>query len=525
MLKSDRQAAAWATGAAVALIAQQIASKACRDALFLSHFGAEQLPFMMGGAALLSIVCVLALARAFSRRGPAYVVPRALSLSGAIFLVEWLLLTHHPGLAAVCIYLHVATFGAVAISGFWSVVTERFDPHTAKASISRISSGAVFGGILGGILADRVTATLGLELLLPMMAILSWLGGSLIRAMGAPVRRSFENVAQAHGSNPSMLTREPYLRNLGLMAILVAASTTLLDYAFKAEAAEAFTERSALVSFFALFYTLSGVITFGVQTAFCRRILQHLGIGASLALLPLTVLAGGLLGTAWTRLWTVTLVRGAESVLTHSIYRSAYEPLFAPVSQNMKRPTKALIDVGCSRLGDAIGSAAVLAILFFSPEHGNSISILAATVASTVALIFIRRLNLGYIRLLIRQLRTGSLRLYRPRLSGQGHVTTQASPQHTPTLARLGLWVEPETARLVLRAAKSGDQALRGCALELLDQTVPAALRAEVAALSAPGSLIADKPTVRAVDELLSSMMSLRPSGNATEAPSAHVSL
>ena len=45
----------------------------------------------------------------------------------------------------------LATFGAVLISGFWSVVNERFDPHTAKQVVGRIAAGATVGGLLGGV--------------------------------------------------------------------------------------------------------------------------------------------------------------------------------------------------------------------------------------------------------------------------------------------------------------------------------------------------------------------------------------
>ena len=50
----------------------------------------------------------------------------------------------------------MAIFGAVLISGFWSVVNERFDPHTAKQTIARVAAAATLGGVLGGLAAGKI---------------------------------------------------------------------------------------------------------------------------------------------------------------------------------------------------------------------------------------------------------------------------------------------------------------------------------------------------------------------------------
>jgi len=59
---------------ATLLLALQIAGKAIRDTLFLSHFPATDLPKAMGLAALLSIATVLLVSRLMSTHGPAKVM-------------------------------------------------------------------------------------------------------------------------------------------------------------------------------------------------------------------------------------------------------------------------------------------------------------------------------------------------------------------------------------------------------------------------------------------------------------------
>ena len=47
---------------------------------------------------------------------------------------------------------------AAAVSAFWSLLNERFDPHSAKALMARVAAAAAFGGLAGGVGAERVAA-------------------------------------------------------------------------------------------------------------------------------------------------------------------------------------------------------------------------------------------------------------------------------------------------------------------------------------------------------------------------------
>jgi hypothetical protein len=65
--------------AAGALIAQQVAGRATRDALFLSTFDVSRLPLVMIVAAGVSALAVLGFSAALSRRPPARVLPLAVA--------------------------------------------------------------------------------------------------------------------------------------------------------------------------------------------------------------------------------------------------------------------------------------------------------------------------------------------------------------------------------------------------------------------------------------------------------------
>src|SRR4030081_1055584 len=72
-----------------ALIAQQVAGRAPRDALFLSTFPVSSLPVVMIAAAVVSALAVLAFSAALSRRSPAQVVPVTIAAGTGVLLGAW----------------------------------------------------------------------------------------------------------------------------------------------------------------------------------------------------------------------------------------------------------------------------------------------------------------------------------------------------------------------------------------------------------------------------------------------------
>src|SRR5690606_13032232 len=158
---------------ALLMIVQQIGAKTTRDTFFLSHHPASELPMVMIGAAVLSLVGALTFSRVLQRVGPTRAVPVAYALHAAAFAGEWWFAAEHPFVVSIVVYLHMGALGPVIISGFWSLVNEQFDPHTAKKVVSRIAASAAFGGVLGGVASERVIATFDLTSMLPALAIVT----------------------------------------------------------------------------------------------------------------------------------------------------------------------------------------------------------------------------------------------------------------------------------------------------------------------------------------------------------------
>src|SRR5688572_13892393 len=121
----------------------------------------------MSAAAVLSLAAVIASSRAMTRWPPARVVPAALAASAVLLVLEWLLSMASARAAAVALYFHVAVFGATLVSGFWLLLGERLDPHSAKRALGPVGAGANAGAIAGGAIAWFAGREMGTAGMLP----------------------------------------------------------------------------------------------------------------------------------------------------------------------------------------------------------------------------------------------------------------------------------------------------------------------------------------------------------------------
>ncbi|WP_437925536.1 hypothetical protein WMF37_41815 [Sorangium sp. So ce291] len=419
-----------------AMIAQQVAGRATRDALFLASFGAADVPKVMAAGAALSFAAVLLISRALLQLSPARVVPATFAASSVLLALEWALALRAPGAAALVFYLHVAVFGATLISAFWSLVNERFDPHTARHSMGRIAGGGTLGGVVGGLFAwrasqlmDAPTMLLALAGASALAALTTYLlGGSLSLASSSAGAAAATGAAAAVGaaageevradpgagasaSGLGALRENSHLRDLAVLVGLGAVSGALFDVALSAEAAASMTDRNELLSFFALFHLSVSLLSFLVQSLAATFSLDRLGLAATIGILPAAVLASSLSIVVAPRLWAASIVRATEAVLRNSLFRSGYELLYTPLAPDQKRSIKTLIDVGFDRIGTAAGSGLAMVLLLLSPGGSLPLLLGLGTAAAGVTLLFTPRLHRGYVAALEGSLRSGAVSL------------------------------------------------------------------------------------------------------------------
>lgn len=512
---ASRRFAAVAMACAAVIMGYQVASRATRDALFLSSYDPRSLPLMVAAASLLSIAGAFAGARLLSRAGPARVIPAAFAVSGLLTLAEWLLAAWRPALGSVVVYLHVTAVSPVLLSGFWSIVSERFDPRSARRELGRIAALGTLGGLAGGLLAERSASWLGVTGTLAVLALLQFGCAWLLRTVPGSRGRG---VAAGTGAELAglralrHLAATSYLRNLALLVLGSSVSAALLDYLFKAQSAAAAGGGAPLVRWFAVFYAGVALLTFAIQALFTRAALGRAGLAPSIGALPGAVALGGVASALVPGPWSIAFVRGLEAVLRGSLFRSGYEVLYSPIPPGEKRGTKAIVDVGFDRLGDMAG-AGLVAIALLLPATATTPALLALAVAFALAtLALVARLQRGYVSSLEAGLRAGADRheahdepdwTLAHTLSGPLDFAPTPTPAPVPGGAPATPSAPGPGRARVPAPAEWPDDALTAALVELRSGDA-ARVRASLAAAPLPPGLVAQGIELLAWDEVAS---------------------
>jgi len=473
--------------AAALLMLHQLAGKAARDGYFLTWFGPARLPEMIAAAAAFALVASYLGARLFAWQGPARSLPWLFFSSGVLQIGEWLLLPVQPRTAAVLVYLHMFGVGAVLLSGFWSLLSEEFDPREAKRTIGRISAAGTAGALAGGILAERIVWWFQADSLMLMLSVVHI-------ACGAVLLRLVRSSSVAEGRRGRLEpppARAPagevrYLRTLTALVMLSALAAALLDVAFKFSAVHRFGQGPELVRFFALFYTGVSVLTLLLQSLGSNRALELLGLGKTMACLPTAAAAGSLLSLLFPGVNLLSAVRGAEASVRGSLFKSGYEVCFTPLPAAQKRRVKTIIDVGGERAGDFTGSLIAKLILQFAATPPIAWMLAAAAAFSAGALLLTRVVDQAYVKALARSLLSRGAELD---LHGSLDLTTRTVLSRSSYFGAPSAPPPREPEEPEAPPDFSGDPALFQVAR--LRSRDPAALRGAVAAADAAHPLVA----------------------------------
>jgi hypothetical protein len=389
-MTSDKQRGlAWlATISALLVVASFMAAKAARDATLLAHYSIRSLPLFVGLSAVLSLPLIIVAGKLMVKYGPHKLVPAMNAVSGAVALGEYMTMGSFPRVTAVVVFFHLSTASAVLVSGFWSIVNERFDIHNAKRHIGRIGMGATLGGILGGVIAERTAVYFRPDTILLVLAVMQGVCAVSLWAFGhgtAKHEASATPATESTWSGLATVTKSHLLRRAGLVVVITAIAAGALDYVFKADIVHG-GSKSDLLRSLALFYTVTNVITAIVQVALCGPVLAFLGVPRSVSTLPYTVAGFGILSMLIKVPTMATVARGAELVTRNSIYRAGYELLYAPLPPDQKRPTKVVLDVGADKLGDILAAQLVGAIVYSVADARTGL-LLAAAIAGGLGIL------------------------------------------------------------------------------------------------------------------------------------------
>jgi AAA family ATP:ADP antiporter len=270
-----------------------------------------------------------------------------------------------PAVVARAFFIWVSVFNLFAVSLFWSLMTDLLRPEQAGRLFGLISAGGSCGALAGPSLTALLAVPLGTANLLivscgffglALVCIHALIRGAASDGSGKARRSSEEPGEQIGGTTWSGLVkilRSPYL--LGIVAYVVLHSV-LFGFVYLELArvvAETYSDSAQRTSLFAQMDLTVNVITLLGQLFVVAKLVEKLGVGSALALLPALGLAGfiaiGLAPTLPMLMAFQVLRRAAD----YAIARPAREMLFTVLTREAKYKSKNFIDTVVFRGGDA----------------------------------------------------------------------------------------------------------------------------------------------------------------------------
>ncbi len=351
-----------------------------RDAMGIAG-GVRQLEWLIlvtAGAMLIAAPIYAWAVRRYPRRR---FVPLAMRLFALVLLGFFglFLMTGTSGEVAVwpgrIFYVWVSVYNLFIVSIFWSVMSDCFHLEPSKRLFGLISIGGTLGAICGSAVMGTLTQWE------PLFGVGMPVWAMLISAASLEISaRCFGEIDRAHPAEdqhheivPSLWSgvtatlRSPYL--LGICAYITLSSVvwTLLYIEQGRIVASHVAADGSRIALFARIDVAYNTLALAMQLFIAGRVMNKLGVGFALALLPaigavgflmLPVLSGSdsvVLGYAPV-IWGLVIFQVVRRAVQYGLSKPARSTLFTVVGRDERYKAKCFIDTYVYRTGDAAGA-------------------------------------------------------------------------------------------------------------------------------------------------------------------------
>jgi len=273
-------------------------------------------------------------------------------------------------------YAWLSAINLFVNSLFWAFMVDIFSVDQGKRIFAFVGIGGTVGALVGG-WATSVISGLTESVYLPaglMLTGAAFFGASiavmltldrvavgsehsrLATASDATITQSGEPIGGSFWDGATAVMKSPYLLGIAIFIVFLAISNTLIYFTqanIILENTDTFSQR---VGGFAQFDALAQGATLITQIFITTRVIKRLGIGWTLAILPLVTVAGFAVLAIWPVYGVMAIFQALHRATRYAISRPARETLFSVVSPAEKYKAKPMIDVFLYRSGDVAGA-------------------------------------------------------------------------------------------------------------------------------------------------------------------------
>jgi AAA family ATP:ADP antiporter len=278
-------------------------------------------------------------------------------------------------------------------------MSDCFDNSQGKRLFSFIAVGSSIGGISGSALTAILAVKLPVFSLLLLacipLEVASWCARALHRrfdtgAVAIP-GESGRKIAGNAWSGMRAVFASPYLLGIAAFIALMTFVSTMLYFQQASLVAEAFANRGERTAFYALVDVVVNVLTIVFQVYLTARIIRWLGVGITLAIVPLVMTLGFVALGLYPTLLVLVVVHVIYRAGRYGLTKPAREILWTVLDRQAKYKSKPFLDAAVYRGGDLLSGWIYTGLT----AVGLSIGAIALTAAPVAAIWATLALRLG----------------------------------------------------------------------------------------------------------------------------------
>ena len=366
----ELRAVAWSFLYFFCLLSSYYIVRPMRDEMGVAG-GVENLQWMFSGTFLVMLAAVPLFGWVSSRYERRRFLPYVyyfFILNLALFFVLFRSDIAHAYVARA-FFIWASIFNLFVVSVFWSFMADIYSNEQARRLFGIIAAGGTTGALAGPVFTASLSLSVGPVNLLLLSALL--LGGAVVcvrqlikwrEAQPLAEKSADDMVAEQQPLGGGMFSgirlvlRSPYLMGMCLLMLLFTTLATFLYFQQAQIVRDNFSDPAERTVVFAGIDFAVNSLTLLFQILITGRLVKWLGLGATLALVPL-LLAGGflLLGMAPV-LAVLVVVQVLRRAGNYAIMRPSREMLYVVLGREEKYKAKNFIDTVVYRGGDAVSA-------------------------------------------------------------------------------------------------------------------------------------------------------------------------
>ena len=265
-------------------------------------------------------------------------------------------------------FIWASVYNLFVVSVFWSFLADLFTNEQAKRLFGFVAAGGTAGALTGPALTAVLAVPLGATNLLLVSAgflvvsavcvhrLVDWYQRQPRKGNRVNVSTSERAMGGTILAGIQLVLRSPYLLGICLLMLLFTTLSTILYFHQAQIVRDTFASTAERTATFATIDLTVNTLALAIQVFLTARLVKALGLGWTLALVPILLVAGFAalaLAPVFAVLAVVQVIRRAGD---YAVTRPAREMLYVVLGREEKYKAKNFIDTVVYRGGDAVSA-------------------------------------------------------------------------------------------------------------------------------------------------------------------------